>query len=517
MLSCARMGTPTGGPRDSIPPILIKAIPEMETIHFKEEKIKIYFDEYIKLDKVNEQLIISPPQKNDPEIFPQGSASKFISIKILDTLDQNTTYSFNFGNSIVDNNEGNELGNFKYVFSTGDYIDSLKVAGEINDPMVKDFAKDIDVMLYEYDSLYTDSVIFKQKPRYIANTLDSTLYELTNLRAGKYLLIALRDNDNNKIYNPENDKIGFVKDTISIPTDNTYNISIFKEISELKLFKPKELKKGHLVFGYNGKFKNFKIDVTSDVPYDFRSELTFEEEMDTVNYWYTEVAADSLNFTVTADSITEHFTARIRSTEIDSLISAPSAGSTLHLLDTFSIQTNTPIIRIDSSLISLVDQDTLNVPFRAYLAASKTKLFIEFEKEQENLYKMNILPKMYTDIYGISNDSMSYQLTTKTIEDYGVLNIDVRSTSNAGYIVELLGPSENVVRRKKILKPETVSFEYLNPGKYFVRAVIDENKNGIWDTGSVLEKRQPESIKYLGKEIEIRANWEENEIFNIDE
>ena len=187
LFSCARRGTPTGGDKDTIPPILEKAIPLNKTVNFKEKRIKIYFDEYIKLKDVKTQLIISPPQKNEPIITPVGTASKFISIKILDTLDANTTYLYNFGNSIVDNNEENKLGNFKYVFSTGTYIDSLEVTGEVKDPIVKETSKNLDVMLYEYDTAFTDSVVFKQKPRYISNTLDSTLFEISNVRKGKYL------------------------------------------------------------------------------------------------------------------------------------------------------------------------------------------------------------------------------------------------------------------------------------------------------------------------------------------
>ena len=170
LTNCAKRGRPTGGPLDSIAPILVSANPAHKTINFKSKKIKIYFDEYIKLKNVNKQLVISPPQKIDPVIMPLGTASKLITIEILDTLDPNTTYAFNFGNSIVDNNEENELGNFKYVFSTGSYIDSLDLKGEVNDPVIKKSIKGIDVMLYEYNDEYTDSIIFKEKPRYIANT-----------------------------------------------------------------------------------------------------------------------------------------------------------------------------------------------------------------------------------------------------------------------------------------------------------------------------------------------------------
>ena len=135
--NCARKGIPNGGKKDSIAPLMVTANPPHKTIHFKSEKIKIYFDEYITLKDVNEQLVISPPLKYIPTITPQGSPSKYISIKITDTLKENTTYIFNFGNSVQDNNEGNKLERFKYVFSTGDYIDSLTTKGWVKDAFKK--------------------------------------------------------------------------------------------------------------------------------------------------------------------------------------------------------------------------------------------------------------------------------------------------------------------------------------------------------------------------------------------
>ncbi len=514
--SCARRGTPTGGAKDSIPPILMKAIPTIETINFDETKIKIYFDEYIKLKDVKKKLVISPPQKYDPIITPVGTASKFISIKILDTLDANTTYAFNFGNSIVDNNEENELGNFKYVFSTGSYIDSLEISGEVTDPLVKEPAKNIDVMLYEYDSIFTDSIIYKEKPRYIANTLDSTLFELTNLRAGKYLLIALKDANFNKIYNPETDKIGFIKDTITVPTDIKYNFTIFKEIPLLKVIRPKEMNKGHLIFGFEGNAKDLNIELLTETPEDFRDEIVFEKNKDTINYWFTPFETDSLYFLVSKGEYSENYTVRTRSSEIDSLIITKSTTSVLHLTDTFSIASNIPIVTIDKTLIKIIDKDSLEIEFNAILSKSKTKLYVDFEKKHDNKYNLELLPNTITDIFGISNDTLSVQLTTKTPEDYGVINIELLSSKKSSFIVELLDAKETVVRRAKIANVQTVSFTLLPPGNYSIRVTLDENNNGIWDTGSFLERRQPELVKYFNKLIELRANWEINETFNID-
>ncbi len=513
---CARRGTPTGGPKDTIPPVLVKAIPEIESVNFKGDKIKIYFDEYIKMKDANKNLVISPPQKTDPIITPVGTASKFISIKILDTLDANTTYSFNFGNSIVDNNEENKLGNFKYVFSTGTFIDSLSVKGEVTDPMVKKMVKGIDVMLYEYNASFTDSTIYKQKPRYIANTLDSTLFEITNLRAGKYLLIALKDANNNKMYNPEIDKIGFVKDTLVLPTDKEYNFTIFKEIPKLKVFRPKEVSKGHLIFGFEGDASAINIEMLSQKPDNFKSQIVFEKEKDTANYWYTPFEADSLNFLVSKNDYTEKFTLRPRSTKIDSLKITQNASGTLPLIDTFSIVTNTPIVNFDRSKIKITEKDSTVVDFKETLSKSKTKLYLDFEKKYNTDYNFELSPNTITDIFGMSNDSLSFKLKTKSPEDYGIINIDLVSTKNTAFIVELLNEKDALIRLVKIDKPQKVIFNLLSPGNYGVRVTIDENKNGIWDTGSFLNKRQPEIVKYFDKKIELRANWDINETFNLD-
>ena len=513
---CARRGTPTGGPKDTIPPVLIKAIPAMETINFKEKQIKIYFDEYIKLKDVNQKLVISPPQKTNPILTPVGTASKFINIKILDTLDANTTYSFNFGNSIVDNNEENKLGNFKYVFSTGTYIDSLNLAGEVTDPMMKKTIKGIDVMLYEYNASYTDSVIYKQKPRYIANTLDSTLFELTNLRAGKYLLIALKDANNNKIYNPEIDKIGFIKDTLTIPTDQKYNFTIFKEIPKLKVFRPKEISKGRIQFGFEGKATDLNIELLTQKPSDFKSQIVYEKGKDTLNYWYTPYEADSLTFLVTKNDYTEKFTLRPRSSKIDSLKVAQNATGTLHLIDTFSIATNTPIANFDRSKIKITTKDSTLVDFKETLSKSKTKLTLSFDKKHNTDYNFEFSSKAITDIFGLSNDSIVYKLKTKAPEDYGIINIDLLSTKNTALIVELLNEKDVLIRLIKIDKPQKVSFNLLSPGNYGLRVTIDKNNNGIWDTGSFFDKRQPEVVKYFDKKIELRANWDVNESFMLD-
>ena len=218
--NCARTGRPEGGPKDEDAPLFVNSIPPYNTVKFDKKIIKLNFNEFVTLKELSKQLVVSPPLKNPPLITPQGSPSKEIKIQILDTLQENTTYIFNFGNAVQDNNESNILENFKYVFSTGTYIDSLMIAGSINDAILQEIPKSVNVLLYRIDTSYRDSIIYKKKPNYITNTLDTTNFKFTNLKDGKYFIVALKEEISDYIFNPKNDKIGFLTDTIHLPKDS---------------------------------------------------------------------------------------------------------------------------------------------------------------------------------------------------------------------------------------------------------------------------------------------------------
>ncbi|MBT8221544.1 MAG: Ig-like domain-containing protein, partial [Eudoraea sp.] len=274
---CAKRGSPTGGPRDTTPPELIAAEPENFSLEFDTKRIRLYFDEYIKLEDVQNQLIISPPLKNQPEISPQGQASKYIEINLKDTLLENTTYTLNFGQSIVDNNEGNPNSFLTYVFSTGSYIDSLTVTGEVRDAFNRKADQFISVMLYELDTAYTDSTIYKHPPYYLTNTLDSaTTFQLQNLKAGKYLIRAIGDEGKNNLFDPKTDKIGFLQDTLELPTDTSYVLTLFKEIPAYSAVIPSLASANKIIFGFSGSPDKVKISSLSAIPDTVRTLVTRE-------------------------------------------------------------------------------------------------------------------------------------------------------------------------------------------------------------------------------------------------
>lgn len=503
---CAKRGRPSGGPKDEEKPLFVVANPPYESLNFSAKKIKITFNEYIKLVNVNKQLVVSPPLKYPPLISPQGSASKYITIQILDTLQSNTTYTFDFGNSVQDNNEGNELERFKYVFSTGTYIDSLTMRGRVKEAYEKKPDKNIKLLLYKIDTSFTDSIVYKRKPNYVTSTLDTSLYNFSNLHRGKYLLIALKDQAGDYLFDPKKDKIGFYSDTISLPRDSVIDTSIplFKEVLPYQFKRAKEIKKGLLFFSYEGNAKDMKVDLLSKVSDSFKSITKFESGKDTLNYWHSPIDADSLNFLVKNKGVIDTVTVRLRKKKMDSLTFAPSVRNTLDLKDTFYISTNNPIIKLDTSKISLVDKDTLKVSYNSFVSDSENKFGFTFQKGYKQKYTLSILPKAIKDIYNQENDSLSYTFVTNDIEDYGSINLQVNNLRSQNLIVELILKNGNLVYRKFTNTSSLIEFPLLVPREYQIRIIIDRNNNKKWDTGNYLQKIQPEEVIYFGDLLKLR-------------
>lgn len=516
LYDCARKGRPEGGPKDETAPILVTANPPNETIKFNKKKIRIYFDEYVVLKDLNKQLVVSPPMKSPPIISPQGTPSKYINIEILDTLKQNTTYTFNFGNAVQDNNENNKLESFKYVFSTGDYIDSLTLKGSVKDAIERDLAKNTSVLLYKLDSSFTDSIIYKKKPLYVSNTLDSNNYQFTNLQKGKYLLLALKEENNNYLFSSKTDKIAFSIDTISLPRDSVVNkeLVLFKELQPYKFKRGKEVTKGRIQFGFEGEKTVMEVTLLSKVPENFKDFTQFEKDKDTLNYWFTPIEQDSLNFIVSNTNIKDTTTVFLRKKKIDSLTVLASANGNLHLKDTLFFNTNNPIVKIDNTKFSLVDKDTVAVKFLLKKETINKYAFL-FDKEPSNKYAVKILPNAFLDVYNTTNDSIKLSLKTKAIDDYGNITLTIDNQTESPIILELLSKNEKVVSRKYIKDQNKIEFSLLDPQTYTIRAIIDTNKNNKWDTGNFLQKFQPEKIIYFEKELKIRANWIINETFTI--
>lgn len=517
-INCANRGTPEGGEKDVTPPEIENTSPENYSTNFNAKEIRIEFNEYIKIKNLQKQLIISPPMKTQPEITPLGSASKTIKIRIFDTLPPNTTYAFNFGNSIEDNNEGNPYTYYRYVFSTGDYIDSLTVSGNITDALLREPDTFVSVMLYEVDSTFTDSIIYKKTPKYITNTLDSlTTFTIENAKAGDYLLAALKDKNGDNIYQQKSDKIAFKKDFITLPTDSTYNLRLFDEIIDFNPSRPQLVAGEKIMIGYEGNREGVQFSLNSEVPEDFEYRITKDKEKDTLYYWYKpKLEVDSLIMNIEHPQISEEYTVRIRDKERDSLLIEAEPSGTIRYDEDFKISGNIPFTKFDTSKIELMDKDSLSVEFsmKSYDSISNT-YSLSFEKTEENKYNMTVFPGAFTDFFENTNDTLQYSLSTRKKDSYGNLRLSI---FNAVYpiIVQLTDKQGSVKYEQFATEQRPFDFLNISPGNYFIRVIFDSNGNKVYDTGNYLKKIQPEIVKHSEKQIdEVRAGWDLETSFTL--
>ena len=518
---CAKRGNPTGGPIDSLPPVLVNANPKLNTTNFDSEEIRLTFDEFVKLDKVQDQLIISPPlEKNAYEIRPLTGVTKKVFLKFIDSLDINTTYTINFGNSIKDNNEGNPLTFFNYTFSTGETIDSLYVKGNISDAYNIETDEYVSIHLYRIDSTLNDSIIYIKQPTYVSNSLDSTSYKFQNLKEGKYHIIAMKDVDNNYFFDPFYDKIGFIDSLITLPKDSIIDFKLFKEETELIWDRPHFINSEKIGFGYYGKLDLKKIEINSVIPDSIDYTYTKEEMSDTIYLWLSNNSFDSLNFNLIEKDTTKLSTIKFdrkRDTLIDSLNVSAKTVNVIHLKESFKLSSNIPIKKIEDSLISVRDIDSILVPFVSSVNDNLDEIDIKFEVSPSDNYRILILPNAIKDIKGVTNDTLQFNLTSQSLEDYGNIYLDVIRNTQSKFILHLINQNGDIVREyDNVDQNITYNFEYIRPGEYSFRLIEDLNKNNIWDTGNYLQRVKPEPVYYFPSELEVRANWDLNETFDLN-
>ena len=518
LASCAKRGNITGGAKDTIAPVLTASFPKNFSSEFKGNTIKLTFNEFIKLKDLKKQLIISPPLKNEPLLLP-STPSKIITIKINDTLQDNTTYSFNFGQSITDNNEGNAFNQFKYVFSTGKTIDSLAISGKVKDAYFKDVESFVSVMLYDVNANYNDSIVYKQTPRYVTNTLDSLkTFRLENLKAGKYLLVAMKDYNSNNKFDPKKDKIGFLKQFISVPNDTVYELELFKENSPFKAFKPSIASGNRLLLGYEGnlKLKENRPTITlKNKEQILSSVITQFPKKDSLQVWYKPIKTDSLSVTVALKNYSKDFSFKIKEQKRDSLQIKINQQGSLNPKERFVLESATPLIQFDKTKMSLINKQSKVIPFTTEYDAFMQLLYLDFKREADEEYQFKLAAGAVTDFYEKENDSLNFKINPNSLDNYGNVIVNLQNAKRFPVLVELTNEKGETKFASYTEKETTLDLGLIQPAKYTLRAIYDDNKNKMYDPGNFLAKQYAEEVIYFSKEVEVRANWDVVQAFDL--
>jgi uncharacterized protein (DUF2141 family) len=517
-LGCAVQQRPQGGPKDHDPPKLLKASPPNLTHNFKGKEIKLDFDEYFKLNNQFQEITVFPAPDKIPDFKKR---QKSLVIELRDTLQKNTTYVINFGKAIGDVNENNILKNFTYVFSTGNHIDSLTMSGSVTNTQTQLKEKDITVMLF---TLKQDSLLFgKKKPSIYTTTDSSGNFTLSNLKEGVYKIYALKEQGGDKIYNNDNELIGFSSNPIHFTHDtSTINLKLFKQApTKIRFVDRKFLPDGGMMFSFNRPVNNPSAKIIYPPGLDNQKIVDFSKTGDTATIYSKNMDFDSIRFafyenrkpldtTYLRKGRKESFTRNISFRYGVSIGGELKPGNDLHLYS------NLPIDSFDPSLITL-KEDSAEVRYTLTKDTGSTKNFtLKYKWRQKVNYQLIIDEAAFTSIYGDKNKRQLKKFYQNKPENYSnlTLTVNVPDTSKM-YVVELLNDQGTVLRSDAITKKTKLEYRNYYVGKFTVRVIYDTNRNGKWDSGNVKELRQPENIWVYEKTFTLRPNWDSEELVDI--
>lgn len=568
--SCAKPGSPSGGPKDTVPPIVVQSVPLNSSTNFIGNKFTVTFDEYVNIDKVSETLMISPPLGKRPTITMKG---KSITVGFDEKLRDSATYTFYFQDAIKDLNEGNPLENFQYVISTGNVIDSLSIDGYVYNSLNLDPLGGVLVLLY---SETNDSAFQKELPDYITKASKEGYFRIDNIRAGRYKIYGLIDQDNSKNFNLTNEVIAFLDTTVLILPETNYFVRGEKAAGDsldigadslvtsngnygqqhqgntLYLFQHEKTDRyltassrpspTELLFSVSRPPDGYGFDfnIPGSNGNGFLVERSFNG--DSLWVWLTDTAysnrpslktvvkyplTDSLGFVITkTDTITLRYTpprtigrVQTQPTTAPYTISANFSSGRISPLTKPGLTAKVPFGTIDNTKIGL------------YNATNNQKVEQPFKVERDsvNLRRLNIITDLeqgveyffradsasISDIFGLAADSIGIRFSVNSGDKYGKLVFRV-SGYDGPRIFQLLSEKEDIIIREFYAENDgTIEIPYIDKGKYKARIIYDLNGDRKWTTGNFAEKREPEPVSYFPALMEVKLNWEQIFDWNI--
>nr|MBD3622192.1 Ig-like domain-containing protein [Sunxiuqinia sp.] len=567
--SCANPGMPTGGAKDSIPPVVVRTIPDFNGRNFNGTEVSLTFDEFVISDQLREALVVSPPLAKRPMI---RTKSKTLIIDLGDELKENQTYSLDFKDAIADNNEKNPLEDFRFSFSTGPDFDSLMIGGYVKDAKNLEPIEGAVVMLHSLQEVeaFKDSI-----PDYIATTDKEGFYVISNIAHGTYRLYALLDADNTMTYNQALEQIAFL-DSLVIPQDLTlpdyeselnsedtvsikekrrdaletpFFLMLFEEDFFDQYLDDYKRERANLVRFYFSESvsDSFQIELLQPTPVvDDWSILEYNATSDSLMLWVTDTVlmssdtlqmklsyqvADSLqNLVMTSDTLDLVYTKpevtgrrRAKKENEDQPEPIPHIAFKHNLkskgFDVYSdisLEAPEPLKSFDLAMVSLYQKvDTLEEARTFELwqdSLSARKYYIRYPWEFEEEYRLQVDSAAAYNYSGHPNNMLNQRFGIQEESYYAKIILNISGLVDYG-IVQLLENTENekVLQQLRIAEDSEIEFPFLKPDKYKIRLILDRNNNGVWDTGDLDEDIQPEQVMYFPKILKLRSNFEVRE------
>jgi uncharacterized protein (DUF2141 family) len=544
LLGCAKQTTPTGGEKDEQPPTLLKSNPPDRQTNFKGNEIELTFDELVQVNAAREQIIITP---SIGKKFEAEARKKTVILKLNNELKDSTTYTIMFRDAVQDLTERNPAVNLKLAFSTGNLIDSLSISGTVSSLLEDKLLKNYTVGLIPYHDTLN---IFKHEAQWITITNDKGEYQLDNLKAGSYLLYAFDDKNKNLIVDSRNEAFAFKARPLQLDSSVTQqNLkTVLLDQREFKLISARPIARYFNIRTTKG-IADYKLTAQTDSI----AISSFLEDISTIRIYNTFPELDSLPVTIhfvdsatntidtliyvkfdTRTSTKENFTTKITYSDFLQNKSVLNAEITANK-PILSIVTDSIFIQTDS--VNKILFSTEDISY----SEDRTKIYIskmlpketdfttktstsgritrqrgevakeETSKEEKPVIPLNNLILPAHTILSIESDSSAaLQSSIKTItpDNSGVISVELKTEENI--LIQILNKSFQVIQESE---SKTAKFENLPPADYYIRVVIDKNKNGKWDPGNFFNKAEPEPIIFWKSEkgiptTNLKANWE---------
>ena len=577
LVRCASVMRPTGGPKDTLPPVIVAMTPDNFTTHMPDRsKIYIEFDEFVQLKDQQKEFFTSPAMRRKPQLTVRGRG---VVVQLRDTLAPNTTYALDFGSAIRDNNEGNPLYSMRYVFSTGGEIDSMICSGYTADAYEADSVPRSFLWFFPADSTAVtpeyDSTLYLHRPSVIARAENNGIFIAQNLKPVPYRIYAFEDTNGNQLYDPSVDRVGFLdeaRNPAELPDFAIWHDSVrgyataepqlylrmFTDVAfRRQMLSQSERPSRHRAMLYfnaaHPRIEELRFD---SIPAErvivepqtrgrdtlaLWFDLPAEELPDTIRGTVTYLRHDSLN---TLQPVTEPLKlawrevetkeqAREREKEERERRRAESAGeeytppaepnpfgikispqSSVNPETHLTAEFDYPLRRLDSTSVHLVrildDGSEEPAAVRLRRDTSSLRLWrIESDWQPGAEYRLNIPAGAITDIAGFSNDSIANKYTVYDPEQFAVAKIEVLSRNDGTkYIIQLLDGNGKLQQERRDVTGGTVQFNYIPAGDMKFRVIEDLNGNGRWDTGNVVERRQPERAELYANADGQDTYWE---------
>ncbi|MFN5356029.1 MAG: Ig-like domain-containing protein [Bacteroidota bacterium] len=517
MNACANRVTPTGGPRDTQAPMLLRVSPDNASINVRPERIVFEFNENIQLAPGRGLIRLSPPTVEPVRARAERNQ---LTIDIPDSLRENTTYILSLGQSVSDVNESNILKGLSYRFSTGAVLDTFRISGVVRDAFTLQAVKGAEVLAFLADNSWNDSLVFQRMPDFVAQCNDSGKFVLEGLPGISVRLVALADKDGDlQCDDPAVEAIGKFPREVKLPQDSIIDVVCSGEWPlKPRLTRSSRSDRHAAVLAFNRPIPSLQL-------------RTFDERLSPL--WYASASGDtvyvftdqdSLNLLlmesgVCFDTLSIRLSAASGMTDVPPGIRLQVSALPLFAGDDAPVRITCgrPIASVKDPVLMVTEKGDSLTAVPTIADSLRGILELRAPWVRSGNYTLRFMPAQVIDRFGARNDSTELAFRIPSEEDLGAIDLTIKGWSGKGQgLLQLLSSGDDVLRTVSISGDSVLHLAHLPPGPIRLRLIADKNSDGRWTPGQIARNITAEQVWIHSVAVLVRARWDTDAVFTVD-